>query len=271
MLHSIFKSYRHFHSSNELVQCRSKECISNEDLCNGIIDCSDGSDETVEMCAHIVCSDASFTCAYGACVPYTALCNGEVDCADGSDEYAELCVPVIEENEKYEAMYNFDDSYTANLEKFDAIKEKEILVQELFTGSITSSIITKNNTANTPNTHNTASTPNIKPEFIDIKPIIPIKSIIHAEIRVPQRRCIIPANRVALRAANAAQNVMLKVGSQVDINTIVTFSCEETWYLVDGEIEVLCMTTGQWSSAVPKCESELLLQHYYKTDICIHL
>ncbi|XP_054084010.1 uncharacterized protein Lrp2_3 [Zeugodacus cucurbitae] len=227
--------------SEELAQCRlgSDECILIEDLCNGRTDCSDGHDETVEMCAHVECSDSSFTCAYGACIPYTALCDGEVDCADGSDEYAELCASIIEENEKYEAKYNFDDSYAANLEKFDAMKEKEILVEEVVLGTTTSSILTENNTTNT----------DYLPEMKPFR-----RPVILTEKSVPQRRCLIPANRVALRAINAAENVTLKVGSQIDNNTIVKFSCEDTWYLVDGDTDVLCMATGEWSSAVPKCE-----------------
>ncbi|XP_018787893.1 PREDICTED: low-density lipoprotein receptor-related protein 2-like [Bactrocera latifrons] len=229
--------------SDELVQCRSQECIFNDELCNGIIDCSDGSDESVEMCAHIVCPDGSFTCAYGACVPYTALCNGEVDCADGSDEYAELCAPIMEEKEKYEALH-FDDSYAANVGKFDVIKEKEILVQEILSGQISSALITEKNID---------STINIMPEVIGIKSITPIISI-DADIRIPNRRCAIPANREALRAADEEKNVTLKVGSQVDANTIVTFSCDDGWYLIGGDSMALCMTTGQWSSAVPKCE-----------------
>lgn len=239
-----------------MAQCHSQECIFNEDLCNGIIDCSDGSDETVEMCAHMVCPDVSYNCAYGGCVPYIVICNGEADCADGSDEYAELCAPIIEEKEKYEALHNFDDSYAANVEKFDLIKEKEILVQQILLGQTSNSINTQENTANTSN---------ITAAVIDIKPITPIVPV-DAKIPLPNRRCAIPANRVALRAVNEAKNVTLKVGSQVDLNTIVTFSCDEDWYLVDGDTMALCMPTGQWSSAVPKCESELLLQNYYKTE-----
>lgn len=60
-------------------------------MCNGIKDCTDGSDETLQLCVGFDCPDGAFHCGYGACISGTAKCNGVRDCADGSDEAWELC------------------------------------------------------------------------------------------------------------------------------------------------------------------------------------
>ena len=55
------------------------------DLCNGLTDCFDGSDELNEIC----CTDSSFTCQEsGKCINSKYKCDGFSDCGDedGSDE-----------------------------------------------------------------------------------------------------------------------------------------------------------------------------------------
>lgn len=80
------------YSSEEEFQCDSGECIDEVDMCNGFADCLDASDETVNACAHLECSDASFRCAYGACLSLEQVGNQVWDCADGSDEPAVVVV-----------------------------------------------------------------------------------------------------------------------------------------------------------------------------------
>lgn len=77
-------------SSLDKHRCRSGECIDHEKVCDGNVDCQDGSDEEEGICLKIHCP-RGFRCRYGACVSKDARCNTIVDCADGSDEDELLC------------------------------------------------------------------------------------------------------------------------------------------------------------------------------------
>ncbi|KAM7361096.1 modular serine protease-like [Cochliomyia hominivorax] len=73
------------------MECKSGECISNEKVCDGIVDCKDGSDETVDICSSLKCPEYSFRCGYGACITGLSACNRFKDCRDGSDEIPSIC------------------------------------------------------------------------------------------------------------------------------------------------------------------------------------
>ncbi|XP_048383977.2 complement factor I isoform X2 [Stegostoma tigrinum] len=67
--------------TNVEFTCVNGKCIPLEDLCNGIDDCADLSDES--CCKS--CSN-SHHCKSDVCIPYFSRCDGEDDCLDGSDE-----------------------------------------------------------------------------------------------------------------------------------------------------------------------------------------
>ncbi|XP_043524481.1 modular serine protease-like isoform X3 [Frieseomelitta varia] len=73
-------------------QCDNGQCIAKRGRCNGILDCTDNSDETFIQCGSITCSKFSFRCNYGACIDSNLKCNGVTNCADGSDEDSGLCI-----------------------------------------------------------------------------------------------------------------------------------------------------------------------------------
>lgn len=87
---SIIIEKRQLLSSNSF-QCSNGQRIDATNVCNGIINCSDGSDETSVQCIGINCPSYSFRCVYGACVSRTAECNGTYECADNSDERSPKC------------------------------------------------------------------------------------------------------------------------------------------------------------------------------------
>lgn len=62
----------------------NSSCYSEDDACDNIPDCVDGTDE--QGCRKS-CSDAEFYCeADDECIALTYRCDGEEDCSDGSDE-----------------------------------------------------------------------------------------------------------------------------------------------------------------------------------------
>ncbi|XP_075748630.1 uncharacterized protein LOC119172579 isoform X1 [Rhipicephalus microplus] len=63
--------------------CRNKEVISVVNVCDGVHDCRDMSDES--DCG-VTCPDGSFRCASGKCVSIGAFCDFKDDCGDSSDE-----------------------------------------------------------------------------------------------------------------------------------------------------------------------------------------
>ncbi|XP_018901607.1 modular serine protease isoform X2 [Bemisia tabaci] len=72
-------------------KCNSGQCIAKYLLCDGKLDCNDGSDETSAICKDIPCGNVFYRCSYGACVRSDAKCDGIKDCKDGSDETPGLC------------------------------------------------------------------------------------------------------------------------------------------------------------------------------------
>ncbi|XP_048001348.1 prolow-density lipoprotein receptor-related protein 1 [Leguminivora glycinivorella] len=70
------------------------ECIPVTWRCDGVVDCSDGSDETLQ-CGHrntTKCTADQFSCG-DKCLPLSARCDGTTDCPRGEDEIDCSCAP----------------------------------------------------------------------------------------------------------------------------------------------------------------------------------
>ena len=66
-------------------ECDDGSCINETWLCDGDMDCYDGSDESAAYCE---CPPDTQQCLDGLlCAPLDYICDGEADCLDGSDEF----------------------------------------------------------------------------------------------------------------------------------------------------------------------------------------
>ncbi|XP_054459186.1 low-density lipoprotein receptor-related protein 8-like [Anoplopoma fimbria] len=79
----------HFLCKKDEFACRSRRCISPHFRCNGVDDCGDWSDEA--SCQNCTAPDSFFCGPSDICLPRNKLCDGRTDCRDGRDEAQQLC------------------------------------------------------------------------------------------------------------------------------------------------------------------------------------
>ncbi|XP_007909403.1 very low-density lipoprotein receptor isoform X2 [Callorhinchus milii] len=72
-------------------QCRTAECITEHQVCDGHQDCAGGSDESTDLCKDEGgpgedCTQLEFQCDSGQCIDFHSVCDNYADCSDKSDE-----------------------------------------------------------------------------------------------------------------------------------------------------------------------------------------
>ncbi|RNA36027.1 low-density lipo receptor-related 2 isoform X1, partial [Brachionus plicatilis] len=65
-------------------KCSNEKCVFKSEVCDGINDCLDMSDES--NCPVSYCTNEQFKCRNGTCIEKSKRCDGKVDCGDFSDE-----------------------------------------------------------------------------------------------------------------------------------------------------------------------------------------
>lgn len=87
-----FKGDRKSGCTGHSFECKNGGCIPSTSVCDGAVNCGDGSDETPFLCEdYIKCPPYTFRCGYGACVDKFRTCDKNRDCADNSDEVLPDC------------------------------------------------------------------------------------------------------------------------------------------------------------------------------------
>lgn len=78
----------------DTLRCPLGKCLNNLQICDGHLDCQDGSDEAENICHKRPedqkrCRPSEFRCGDGECIDKTKFCNHMTDCSDRTDEPTE--------------------------------------------------------------------------------------------------------------------------------------------------------------------------------------
>ncbi|XP_071818782.1 uncharacterized protein [Apostichopus japonicus] len=85
--------------------CMNGVCLPNSDVCDGVENCENDEDESIQTCYSVnTCDPGSFVCNNGICITDNSVCDGYYDCDYGEDE---IDCDDIEEEIFIQTYYNF--------------------------------------------------------------------------------------------------------------------------------------------------------------------
>ncbi|XP_016661100.1 modular serine protease isoform X1 [Acyrthosiphon pisum] len=239
--------------------CQSGQCIDVATTCDGIQDCSDGSDETQVLCESTTCPTYGFKCTYGACINIEGRCDGVTQCLDGSDE--ELCSSSITS----EPEVNLENISTESTTTESTTTESTTTASTTTPWKTTPWKTTANpttpwkTTASTTTAWKTTSSPTTPWKTTAWKTTAPTttstpdtkikqtESINQSSIQ--KKTCVIPdIEGTKYFYKDTIQNVPLSHGSIVNNYRIVEEDCEEGYYKTVPYKLMVCSEFGQWKS-----------------------
>ncbi|KAH8300660.1 hypothetical protein KR018_003071 [Drosophila ironensis] len=230
-------------------KCGSGDCVQMDELCDGIANCLDGSDETKALCESVWCPGYGFRCTYGACIRSTAVCDGARDCVDGSDEERWLCrAQMLQANCDNWELYCSSGECMPYSKLCDGIRDcrnGDDELEELCEGvNITNTV-----TSVTPPTKRTNEEMEGSLEKNTRAPKLLAKTTASKNEEV--EGCVVPQlPNVIVKHAN---NAVIPPGTKVSNGTLIFYDCPAEHFL-KGESQNYC-NGSMWSLGFPFCET----------------
>ncbi|XP_018787904.1 PREDICTED: low-density lipoprotein receptor-related protein 8-like [Bactrocera latifrons] len=241
--------------------CTDGSTIDCLDVCNGIKDCKDGSDEflwndiTESPCRNQECPNDHVKCNYGACIPIEYHCDNYFNCADKSDEWKYYC-----------------NKHKENPEEFKSCESGDFIPKNEFcNGKIDCPRDGSDEWPNLckllpcpSNTHFrcksggciplTKKCNNIK-DCHDNSDEKTCGNVIKNPVSTtPNQGCLVRRDR-NYYIKNELENYNIIPGGRVPVNTRIIIKCSNNFFFPENNTEQrrICERNGRWDSPLPQC------------------
>ncbi|CAH1715671.1 unnamed protein product [Aphis gossypii] len=228
--------------------CKSGQCIDITSICDGLQDCTDGSDETEILCGSTTCPKYAFKCKYGACINIESKCDGVNQCLDGSDE--EQCTDLVIESVENSENTSIEES-TDTESTIEESTTMEQTTESTTTKQTSISTTTQQTTISTTTASTTIALPSIASTTTNTSSSTvialnrPKESIEDSSNQ--NKTCVIPTiEGTKYFYKDLIQNVPVSNGDVVDQYRIVEMDCVEGYYKTVPHKFMVCSESGQW-------------------------